>query len=69
MASVVKIFCLPVSWLTGSLSNVSTAMETPFSFMPSRQMNGAVRQASFFAMDMSGRLAEILSSAASATDL
>ena len=43
--------------------------ETPFSFMPSRQMNGAVRQASFFAMDMSGWLAEILSSAASATDL
>ena len=52
-----------------SLSSVSTAMDTPFSFMPSRQMNGAVRQASFFAMDMSGWLAEILSSAASATDL
>ena len=68
MANVVKMVCLPVCWTVGSLSSVSTAMETPFSFMPSRQMNGAVSTAIFLDRLASGWLAEMLLRAAKATD-
>ncbi len=60
---------LPVLCSVGSLSSVSTAMDTPFSFMPSRHMNGAVRHASLRFMPESASFAEMLSSAANATDL
>ncbi len=42
-------------------------METPFSFIPSRQMNGAVRQARR-ERNVDGELASILSRAANATE-
>ncbi len=51
MAKVVPIVGFPLSWRVGLLSNVRTAMDTPFSLIPSRQTNGAVRQASFSLKD------------------
>ena len=59
---------LPASCLVGSLSSVSTAMETPFSFMPSRQIKGAVRHARRLETLASGTSALMLLSAASAID-
>ncbi len=38
MASVVKISGFSVFWRTGAESSISTAMDTPFSFIPSRQI-------------------------------
>ena len=69
MASVVEMTGLPVDCRVGELSSVSTAMDTPFSFMPSRQTKGAVSAESFCFVLASGVLAEMLFSAAKATDL
>ena len=68
-ASVVEMTGLPVDCRVGALSSVSTAMDTPFSFMPSRQTKGAVSAESFCFVLASGVLAEMLFSAAKATDL
>ena len=69
MAKVVAMVGLPVFCLVGSLSRVRTAIDTPFSFIPSKHTNGAVRQASRDLRLASAAFAEILSRAAKATDL
>ena len=45
MAIGVEMMGLPVMRKVGLLSSVSTAQETPFSFTPSKQANGAARHA------------------------
>ena len=69
IAKEVAMAGLPVFWWVGSLSRVRTAMDTPFSFIPSRHTKGAVRHASLLLMLLSAAFADILSSAAKATDL
>ena len=64
---LVAMVGFPLLCTVGWLSSVNTAMDTPFSFMPSRQIKGAVRQAIFWAR-LSGALADTLSKAAKATE-
>ena len=68
MAKVVAMKGLSPHWTVGLLSRVSTAIETPFSFIPSRQMKGATRQ-DILSLNVIGFLMPMLSIAAKAIDL
>ena len=63
MASEVLIFGLPLFCLVGRLSRVSTAMDTPFSLMPSRLAKGPNIAATLLFRLSSGMLAPKLFSA------